>query len=138
MLRRNNSVLCLSTDQSGGDFLKLCVKGLVIQEDPVIVKLAVETILDMSDGLGDVPDIRVPRQSDECSICTISGEGCWGEFLCRIRCCVLGRLGWFLLASTGRRLASSSSYLLLCDFCWVGERYPANIGARVDFEENSN
>lgn len=61
----NLAVLCLAGYESGGDLYELVVEVVVIEEDPVVVELAVEAVLDMADGLGDLPDVRVAGEGHE-------------------------------------------------------------------------
>lgn len=71
VLVRDEAVVSLPRHQGGGDLLKLVVKLLVVQEDPVVIVVTVETVLDLPNRLGDVPYIRVTGQGDEGRVHTI-------------------------------------------------------------------
>ena len=62
------AVVRLSGDEGARDLLEGAVEGLVVQEDPVIVVVAIEAILDVPDGLGNLPDVGVAGEGDECRI----------------------------------------------------------------------
>ena len=59
------AILCVSGSQGRSDLLELVVKGLVVQEDPVVVEFLVEAVLDLTDGTSNLPDIRVAGKSNK-------------------------------------------------------------------------
>ena len=59
------AIVGLARNQGAGDLLEGSIKGLIVQEDPVISISAVESILDLANGLGDIPHIAVSGQCDE-------------------------------------------------------------------------
>src|SRR5690242_2732190 len=67
------AVLCLAGDQRGCDLLELVVEVVIVQEDPVVVELAVEAVLNVTDGLGDLPDILVASEGDEGRVHAVTG-----------------------------------------------------------------
>jgi hypothetical protein len=70
VLLGNQTIMSLARAKRSGDLLELLIERLVVEEDPIIVVAAVETILDLSDGLGNLPDVLVSSESDECSVHT--------------------------------------------------------------------
>lgn len=77
----DDAVMRVSGNQRRGDLLELVVELLVVQEDPVVVVIPVETVLDLSNGLGDVPHIGVACQGDKCRIHAVrrrSASACGG------------------------------------------------------------
>jgi hypothetical protein len=65
MLLGDLAVLGLARDERAGNSLELVAEVVVVEEDPVVVELAVEAVLDMTDRLCNLPDIRVAGQSDK-------------------------------------------------------------------------
>lgn len=59
------AVVRLSGDEGARDLLEGAVEGLVVQEHPVVVVSAVEAVLDLADGLGDLPDVAVAGERDK-------------------------------------------------------------------------
>lgn len=74
VLLGNQTIVSLTRAERGGDLLELLIEGLVVEEDPVVVVSAVETILDLSNGLGNLPDVLVSSKSDKCSVHTGTGS----------------------------------------------------------------
>lgn len=70
MLRGDQTIVRLAGDERRCDFLEGIIEGLVVQEDPVVVVVAVETVLHLPDRLRDLPDVRVPGQCHEGGIHT--------------------------------------------------------------------
>jgi hypothetical protein len=68
VLLGNQTIVSLTRAERSGDLLELLIEGLIIEKDPVVVVSAVETILDLSNGLGDLPDVLVSSKSDKCSV----------------------------------------------------------------------
>jgi hypothetical protein len=77
MLFRDLAVMRLPRHERGGDTLEFLVEGLVVEEDPVVVVVAVEAIFDLADGPGDFPEIRVAGQCHKGGINALAG--CWGR-----------------------------------------------------------
>jgi hypothetical protein len=73
MLLGNQTIVSLTRAERGGDLLELLIERLIVEEDPVVVVSAVETILDLSNGLGNLPDVLVSSKSDKCSVHTGTG-----------------------------------------------------------------
>ena len=65
---RDDPIVRISRDERRGEFLKIIVKFLVIQKDPVIVVVAVEAVLDLPDRPCHVPDIFIASQRHKCGI----------------------------------------------------------------------
>ena len=65
VLLGNLAIMRLAGDQRGCDGLELVIELLVVQEHPVVVVIVVETVLNVPDGLHDLPDVRVTRQRHE-------------------------------------------------------------------------
>lgn len=61
----NLAILGLSRNKRSGDLDELVVEIVVVQEDPVVVELAVEAVLDVANRLGNLPDVRVAGKGDE-------------------------------------------------------------------------
>lgn len=69
------AILGLAGNERGGDTDEGLVKVVVVEEDPVVVELAVEAVLDLANGAGDLPDVRVASQGDEGSVHALTGHG---------------------------------------------------------------
>lgn len=69
------AVLGLTRDQGSGDLLELVVEIVVVQEDPIVIELAVEAVLDVSNRLGNLPDVLVTGKGDEGGIHAVAGHG---------------------------------------------------------------
>ena len=59
VLLGDEAVVRVSRHHRRGEFLELLVKRFIVQEDPVIVIVSVESILDLSNGMGQFPDVLV-------------------------------------------------------------------------------
>lgn len=57
MLLGDLAVLCLARHERAGDLYELFVEIIVVEKHPVVVELAVETIFDVTNGLGDFPNV---------------------------------------------------------------------------------
>lgn len=68
MLGWDLAVVRLARDQGGGDLLERLVEGLVVEEDPIVVELPIEPILNLPDRSSNLPHVRIARQGDECRI----------------------------------------------------------------------
>jgi hypothetical protein len=75
------AVLCLARDEGGGDALEFVVKVIVIEEDPVVVELAVEAVLDLADRVGNVPDVRIAGKGDKGSVHALARGRSRGQVL---------------------------------------------------------
>lgn len=53
----DQAVLSLTGHKRAGDLLELLGEGLVVQKDPVVVVPVVEPVLDVSDGLDELPEV---------------------------------------------------------------------------------
>jgi hypothetical protein len=80
------AVLGLARDEGRGDLLEFIVEVVVVQEDPVVVELAVEAVLDVANRLGDLPNVLVAGEGDEGSVHAVAGNS-------RRRQLVVGRGG---------------------------------------------
>lgn len=97
MLLGDLAILCLARNQRGGDLYELVVEIVVVKKDPVVVELAVEAVLDVTDRFGNLPDVRVTGKRYEGRVHAIA-LGCGrGKLSAGVRCC-RGRL----LFSCGR------------------------------------
>lgn len=65
MLVRNTTIVGGAGHQGSRELLEIVVKILVIQKHPVVIEVAVETVLHRADRLGDLPDIGVAGESDK-------------------------------------------------------------------------
>jgi len=72
---RNQTIMSLTRAEGSGDLLELLIERLVVEENPVIVVSAVETILNLANGLGNFPNILVTGESDKSSVHTGAGSG---------------------------------------------------------------
>lgn len=68
MLVRNQAIVRFPGYQSCGQLLECLIERLVVEENPVIVVLSIEAILDMTNRFGNVPHIGIPSQRHERSI----------------------------------------------------------------------
>ena len=85
MLLWNLAILGLSRHERRCNPLEFVVELVIVQEHPVVVELAVEAVLDVANGLGDLPDVGIAGEGDEGSVHAVAGhglgEGCfliWG------------------------------------------------------------
>lgn len=65
VLGSNLSIERVAGHEGSGDLLEGGVKGLVVKEDPVVVVAAIEAILDLTNRLGNLPDVAVTGEGDE-------------------------------------------------------------------------
>ena len=75
VLLGNQTIVSLTRAERSGNFLELLIERLVVKENPVIVVSAVETILNLANGLGNFPNILVTGESDKSSVHTGAGSG---------------------------------------------------------------
>lgn len=61
VLLRDQAIVSRAGDQRGGQLFEILVKLLVIQEHPIVVVITVESVLDGSDGLDQIPKVGVAR-----------------------------------------------------------------------------
>jgi len=73
------AVLCLARHERRCDLFELIVEIIIIEEDPVVVELAVEAVFDLADRLGNIPYVRVASKRYEGSVHTVSISGRRGE-----------------------------------------------------------
>lgn len=103
VLLGNDSVFGRTRNKRSRDLLELFIELLVVQEHPIIVKLLVESVLDLSDGASNLPDVRIARQGDKGSIHLRASRGhrsryslvSWSGICCRfdgLRSCGSRRL----------------------------------------------
>ena len=57
MLLGDLAILGLAGNQRAGDLFEFVVEIVVVEEDPIVVELAVEAVLDVADRLGNLPDV---------------------------------------------------------------------------------
>lgn len=82
-------------DEGGRHLLELLVKGLIVEEDPIIMVLAVEPILDLPNRAGDFPQVRVSRQRNKGSVHSLASCSGGGKARARIWGRWRGLLGVF-------------------------------------------
>jgi hypothetical protein len=75
MFLRNQAVPSFSRDQAGGDLLESIIKFVVVQENPVVVVAAVESVLNLTNGASNLPDVRVASKRDESRVHPLSRCG---------------------------------------------------------------
>ena len=75
MLFGNFAIPCVARHERGGDLLEGVIEVGVIQEDPVVVVLAIESILNLADRTSNFPDIRISRQRHKCRVHAGTGSG---------------------------------------------------------------
>lgn len=68
VLLGNLAIESLAGNERCSDLLECSIKGLVVQEDPIVVVSSVEAVLNLADGAGNLPDIGISGQSDESGI----------------------------------------------------------------------
>ena len=77
----NLSIVRLSRNQRSSDLLERLVERLVVEENPVVVELPVEAVLDLADRAGNLPQIGIASKSDEGSVHALAwdnaSEACW-------------------------------------------------------------
>jgi hypothetical protein len=86
MLLGDLAILGRSGNQRSGDLLELVVKLVIVEEDPVVVELAVEAVLDVANRLGDLPDVGVASEGDKGRVHTAARSGGGRERLLVRRC----------------------------------------------------
>lgn len=74
VLRRNESIVCLPRYKIRSCLLEFFIERFIIQEDPVIVIIFVESVLHLADRLGNLPNILVSGQRHECCIYSFIGR----------------------------------------------------------------
>lgn len=62
------AVESLAGNERSGDLLECSIKGLVVQEDPIVVVSSVEAVLNLADRASNIPDIGISGKSDESGI----------------------------------------------------------------------
>lgn len=75
VLLRNQTIVSLTRAERSGDLLELLIERLVVEENPVVVVSTVEAILNLADGLSNLPDVLVTSKSDKCSVHTRARSG---------------------------------------------------------------
>ncbi len=81
VLLGNLAILGFTGHEGSCHFLELVVEFLVIEEDPIVVELAIETILNMANGFGNLPDVGIAGEGDKSRIHALSGPVAGGSFL---------------------------------------------------------
>lgn len=56
---RNAAIKGVTGHERSGEFLKVIVEVFIVQEDPIVVVIAIEAVLDRANGLGNFPEVRV-------------------------------------------------------------------------------
>lgn len=74
MLLGNQAVVRLARNQRGSNLFKRLIKRLVIEEYPVVVVSPVEAVLDLTDGLCNLPDVTIASQCNK--RCVHAGSLC--------------------------------------------------------------
>jgi hypothetical protein len=117
---RDLSIVSRAGNKRCGDLLESLVKWLIIQEDPIVVELSIETILDLTNGASNLPQVGVTGKSDEGSIHAWAWSCCLSKAASSIRRCGLCtgfldtlRWGWGFWRAAGRSLGSWPSLSLL-------------------------
>lgn len=72
MLLWDLTIVCFPRDKGTCHCLECIIKGLVVQENPVVVVISVETILNLANRPGDLPNIRVPCKCYESGVDPLS------------------------------------------------------------------
>lgn len=75
------SILGLAGNEGRCDPLELVVEIFVVEEDPVVVEFAVEAILDVANGLCNLPDVLVTGERDESGVHALSRHSRSRKFL---------------------------------------------------------
>lgn len=83
MLCRNLAIVGVAGSQRRGELLEVIIKLLIIQEDPIVVEVAIEAVLDGSNGLGDLPEVGVAGKGDKGRIDSLAAVG--SDILCFLR-----------------------------------------------------
>lgn len=95
---RNLSIVCFSRNQRSSNLLECLVERLVVQENPVVVELPVEAVLDLADRAGDLPQIGVAGESDKGSVHALAwdntSEACWSVWCAALSGWLLVPLDW--------------------------------------------
>jgi hypothetical protein len=55
MFLGNLAIMYFARYQRSSDFLKCLVKWLVVQEDPIVTELAIESVFYLADGASNLP-----------------------------------------------------------------------------------
>ena len=77
----NLAILGGAGHKRGGDLLELVAEVVVVEEDPVVVELAVEAVFDLADGLGNLPDVGVTGEGDKGCVHAVAGDSGGRELL---------------------------------------------------------
>lgn len=62
-------------DEVGSDLLEVVVEFGVVEEDPVVVEVAVEAVFDLADAAGDVPGVSITSKGDKGGVDAAAGVG---------------------------------------------------------------
>lgn len=81
MLFGNLAIFCSSRHERGCNLFELVVEIIVVQENPVVVELAVEAVFNVANRLGNLPDILVTCEGDKGSVHALALGGGRREFL---------------------------------------------------------
>lgn len=74
MLLGDQTVVSFARNQSRGDLLEDVVERLVVKEDPVVSISVIESILDLANGRGNLPDVTVSGKSNKSGVHARAGS----------------------------------------------------------------
>jgi hypothetical protein len=83
VLLGDEPILRLSAHKRRSNLLEIIVERFVVQENPVVMELAVETVLYVTNRLCDLPDVLVASKGDESGIGPLAREG-FGQTVVRL------------------------------------------------------
>lgn len=109
VLLGDQPVVSLAGYERGSNLLEGVIERLVVEENPIVTKAAVETVFDLTDGLGNLPNVAVPSKSNEGGVHARTGVGSEESVPSR----VVGSHG-------KRKLSGAAGGLLLLNLMAVG------------------
>lgn len=75
VLLGDQTVVSLAGYERGSNLLESVIERLVVEENPVVTEAAIETIFDLTDGLGNLPNVAVASQSNKGGVHARTGVG---------------------------------------------------------------
>lgn len=130
MLLSDLAIVRRSGDQGRGDLLECRIEWLVVEEDPVVVVAAVETVLDLTDRACNIPHIRVTGQGHES--CIHARAGCRADQILPLRRAGLSDqwAGSQVLVRAGLRCACAAATACLLSIVEANRDRGSLVGSR--------
>lgn len=80
MLFGDLAIVGVAGGQRCGEFLEILIKLFIVKEDPIVVIVTIEAVLDGPDGLGDLPEVGVAGEGNKGRIDSLAAVG--SDILC--------------------------------------------------------